>query len=131
MSSPSDADREPIRGRYPGGPSREGDGSTGGAVRRSPELSRAEELETRAHRGRQHRVRKRRRRRVAVGFVVALLVAGAVGFWMGISSHRTAAEIAREEEAAAREREFDPAAESDRLLQQLWLMEDLERARQP
>ncbi len=126
-SSPPEGDR--IGGSYPGGPSRKEEGRAGDGGRR-PDLTRAEDIEARAQDGHRARVRKRRRKRVAVGFVVAVVVAAAAGFWMGVESHRTADEIAAEEEQRQRSG-FDFGAESDRLLQQLWLMEDLERARNP
>lgn len=130
---PSDGGNDDhIRGSYPGGPSKAGDAGDGDAARKHrPRLSRAEEIEARAQDGRRARVRRRRRRRVMVGFLVALAASGAVGFWMGMQSHRSAAEIAAEQEAADREDAFDLHAEGDRILRELWLMEDLERARQP
>lgn len=129
-SSPS-SEGERMRGSYPGGPSkREADDAESRRATGRTRLTRAEEMEARAHEGRRARIRRRRRKRLIVGFAVAIVVAGAAGFWMGLQSHRTAEEIAAEQERRQRE-QFDFGAESDRLLQQLWLMEDLERARKP
>lgn len=129
---PSDPEADDkIRRSYPGGPSKSGADAEPDAARKRPHLRRAEEIEARAQDRRRTRVAERRRRRIIIGFVVALVVAGGAGFWLGLQSHRTAAEIAAEEEAAREERGFDLGAESDRIMRELWLMEDLERARQP
>lgn len=118
-----------IEGAYPGGPrKRDGDADEGERPR-SP-LTRAEEIEGRLHDRRRRRVRRRRRRRLLVGLLVAVVAAGATGFWMGLQSNRTSEEIAAEEDGRP-ERGFDLTRERNRVLQQLWLMEDLERARQP
>lgn len=129
---PSDSEADDrIRRSYPASPSKSGPDAEPDPARKRPHLRRAEEIEARAQDRRRTRVTERRRRRIIIGFVVALAVAGGAGFWLGLQSHRTAAEIAAEEEAAREERGFDLAAESDRIMRELWLMEDLERARQP
>ena len=118
-----------FQGRYPGGPRRpdEKDGPERGPA---PDLAMAEEMELRTARLHRVRTRRRRRRRVVVGFLLAFVAAGGVGFWLGRRSHRTAAEIARQEEEPRRP-EPDLTRERNAILQQLWLMEDLERARRP
>lgn len=121
---------ERIDGAYPGGP-RKRDDEDGGESRR-PNLAPAEEREGRLHDRHRRIVRRRRKKRILVGFLVALLVAGGLGFWMGFQANRTSEEIAAEQESG-RERGFDLTRERNTILQQLWLMEDLEleRSRRP
>lgn len=118
-----------LDGRYPGGPRRPGREAEGGP-RHDPDLSTAEEIENRSARRQMRSARRRRRRRSLIGFVLAFLVAGTAGFWLGWRSHRTSEEIAREVEERP-DPEIDLTRERDAILQQLWLMEDLERARRP
>lgn len=119
----------PIDGRYPGGP-RHPDGERDRASRRDPDLATAEEIENRTALRRMRSARKRRKRRAVIGFLVAFAVAGSAGFWLGWRSHRTTEEIAREAEEEP-SRELDLSRERNIILQELWLMEDLERARRP
>lgn len=117
-----------INGAYPGGPRKRDDG--GGDEDRRRKLDRAEEIEGRLHQRHRSAVRKRRKKRLLVGFAVAVLVAGAAGFWMGLQANRTTEEIAAEQERRP-EKGFDLSSERNKVLQQLWLMEDLERAPRP
>lgn len=115
-------------GRYPGGPGR-GEGEGDESRRRPDTLPSAEEMEERRMAWARRSQWKRRRRRLLVGFVVAVLVAGGTGFWLGWQSHRTPEEIAREEEGRSGDGEgVDLSRERDIILEQLWLMEELERA---
>ena len=122
---------EKIAGSFPGGPRRraEVDGPTEASERA---FLRVEELSDRTT-ARFLRDRKRSRlKRVLWGFVMVLLAAGLTGLWVGVASHRTAEELAREQEAAAREaRESEIAAERQKILQELWKMESLEKAPTP
>lgn len=120
---------ERMDGAYPGGPRRRDEGEDGAdADRRRPHLSRAEEIEGRVHERRRSRARRRRSTRLLLGFLAALVVAGSAGFWMGLQANRTSEEIASEQESGPQEG-FDLTRERNQILQQLWLMEDLERAR--
>lgn len=119
-----------INGAYPGGPRKRDDDEEGDHDADRPKLTRAEEREGRLHQRHRRAVRRRRKKRLLVGFVVAVLVAGGVGFWMGLQANRTTEEIAAEQENRP-EQEFDLTRERNTILQQLWLMEDLERARRP
>ena len=49
---------------------------------------------------------------------------------MGLQANRTSEEIAAEQDGRVQEG-FDLSRERNKVLQQLWLMEDLERVRQP
>ena len=114
-----------IRGSYPGGPRRRAPGTE---RRRSPRLSTVADIEDRLARGRVRRNRKRRARRRAVGFVLSLLLAGGIGVMLGIRSHKTTGQIAAERERT-RNGSFDPSAEVNRMLLELWRMESVEAAR--
>lgn len=120
---------ERIDGAYPGGPGR-GDDDEEGARPRRLDLRRAEEVEGRLHERHRSSLRRRRRKRLLVGFLVALVVAGGAGYWLGLQANRTSEEIAAEQESGP-ESGFDLTRERNQVLQQLWLMEDLERARRP
>lgn len=119
-----------IEGRYPGGPRRSREEEISGR-RRSRALRKAEETEARIAHSQRRRAQRRRRRRVILGFVLAFLAAGGIGFWLGLQTHRTPQEIAREEEGSESSDGIDLTRERNAILQQLWLMEDLERARRP
>lgn len=114
-----------IRRYYPGGPGRE--------PRRNPSGERPVDVATRWSRGAEQVVRARRvrrRRRLATGFALILLAAGTLGSWLGVRSHASAEEVAREAEAAAVPDTPDARIqqEADRVLQELWRMEALERS---
>jgi hypothetical protein len=91
------------------------------------DLTSVEQIET--HRGARelHSRGLQRRKRLLIGLVVSILVAGGGGFWIGLRSHRSAQELAEEQRAQA-EAEFNLKRESNRLINELWKMEDLERA---
>lgn len=114
-----------IRGYYPGGPGRE--------PRRDAPGERLVDVATRWSRGTEQVVRARgvrRRRRLAGGFALILLAAVTLGGWLGVRSHASAEEVAREAEAAAVPDTPDARVrqEADRVLQELWRMEALERS---
>lgn len=116
-----------ISGSYPGGPSRDRSEVDKRADKRLDDLASVEQIETR--RGQEEvRVRgKRRKRRVLLGLMVSIIIAGSGGVFMGLRSHRTAEELAAEQRAQA-EAEFNLKRESNRLINELWKMEDLERS---
>lgn len=115
---------------YPGGPRRKSDADSDPESSSRVELARAEDVEDRIARRRLEAVKKRRRRRIAVGFGIALVVAGGAGFWMGYQANRTSEEIAAEQ-SRSNEDGFDLTRERNIILEQLWLMEDLERVQRP
>ncbi len=115
-----------ISGSYPGGPSRDRSEVDKRADKRLDDLASVEQIETRRGVGIVRARGKQRRRRLILGLVVSILVAGSGGVWMGLRSHRTAEELAAEQREA--EAEFNLRRESDRLINELWKMEDLERA---
>ncbi len=60
-----------------------------------------------------------------IGLVASLIIAAGVGTYLGLQSKKTAEELAQQE---MEESESDTNKELDRLLNELWKMEDLERA---
>lgn len=63
-----------------------------------------------------------------MGLVVSLLVAGVIGWVLGVSAHETAEEIT---EAAQEQRveDLDISREVNRTLLELWRMEEIEAQR--
>ena len=116
-----------IPGRYPGGPSREGEGEAEPARGKSSSLPTVEELEGRASQGSQRRKASRRRKRVIVALVVSLAVAGGAGLWIGLESHRTEEELVQEMEAEVEDPVFDLEKQTDRIIDEIWKTEALER----
>jgi hypothetical protein len=68
-----------------------------------------------------------RHKRLAVGFFFSLIVAVAVGGYIGISSHRTEEEVAREMEGEAGPGKADMEKQMDRLIDEMWKSEALEK----
>ena len=116
-----------ISGSYPGGPSRDRSEVDKRADKRLNDLASVEQIETRRGTDEVRTRGRRRRKRLIIGLVVSILVAGSGGVFIGLQSHRTAEELAAEQRAQA-EAEFNLRRESDRLINELWKMEDLERA---
>lgn len=120
-----------ISGPYPGGPRRPSEEPDDHEPVR---VGSGEEVESRLQdRSRRERER-RKRRRIVVGLVAFFLVAGGIGTWIGLRSLRTAEEIAAEEEAREQEEsgiEGVLRQERNRILRELWKMEDLERLPRP
>lgn len=113
-----------IRGAFPGGPSR----TAGGAPRaRTPRLPAMRELEAAFARGRSERERRSRRWRVAAGMLAVLGGAFGLGLALGRASHATAFELQAEAEERAADRLI--SSEVNRVLFELWKMEDLEAVR--
>lgn len=114
----------PIRGRYPGGPSR---GPEPGPSR--PRPAGVEEIEGKRAARAEKAIRRRRRRRIRGGLGLILAIALATGGWLGIQAHTTAEEEALRLEAVERDRmETELRSETDRVLRELWRMEEMERA---
>lgn len=116
---------EPIRGSYPGGP-RRGTGPESDRLARRIEPVSA--LEERLSRRKLDRTRRRRARRLLLGFLGAMIVSGAVGVFVGLDSHATQAELT-EAQRVVRERDVDISREVNRTLLQLWKMEEIEALR--
>ena len=112
-----------ITGSYPGGPRRhDSEGRT--ADSDAPELRGGESVE-RSVAGRVARgKRKRRNRRLVIGFVTSFIAAAGVGAYVGLQSKTTAEDLAQHE----MQEELDLSGEVDRVLNELWKMEDLDRA---
>ncbi|MBI4539329.1 MAG: hypothetical protein HY704_07470 [Gemmatimonadetes bacterium] len=115
-----------IRGPYPGGPRRPAEGEPGHPV----VLEGGEEVEARLKEGARQRHERRKRKRILAALVAVVLVALGVGTWLGIRSYRSAREIASEKQRAEEGRRLIEQ-ERQRILQELWRMEALERAPQP
>jgi hypothetical protein len=114
-----------IRGSFPGGPRR---GAFAEPLDRAPRLERVAQIEERVARRERGRARKSRHGRVVAGFVVAMVVAGAVGAGIGLASHATREEITAEQEAVRAQDQFI-SKEVNRSLLELWKMEDVEALR--
>ena len=114
-----------IQGSFPGGPSRKGP-----AQQRSgpPRLSRVSEIEERKARRSVAHSHRRRTRRLLVGFVLVLALAGVVGSGVGRGSHRTQEQLTAAQQQS-RVRDFDISKEVNRTLLNLWKMEDVEAVR--
>ncbi len=106
---------------YPGGPTVSGADST----KSTRQLKSGEDVEAYrelfAWRGR----RSRRGRRLRVGVAAAVLIATLGGVYLGLATHRSAEQLAD----AVRSEGASPhlTQEADRLMNELWKMEDMER----
>jgi len=114
-----------IRGSFPGGPTRQDRGTQPG---RAPRLRRVEDIEARVARRTLESGQRRRRTRLRVALMLALAGAFAAGIALGRSSHTTQAELTAAD-AAGRVRDADVSAQVNRMLLELWKMEDIEAAR--
>lgn len=117
-----------ISGRYPGGPSRKYPPEKEGRPREKVHLPSVSEIESRVSAGKLRRNAEARRKRVAKGVVVFMAVAGVIGLWLGFESHRTEEEIAqREREEATPAPVLDLNMQADRLINEIWKTEALEK----
>ena len=118
------------RSRYPGGPRREGASDAQAGAGSTPRLHTVGELE--AGRGRRSRARERRRRvrRVWSGLVLAVTVSAGVGLFLGLRSHRTSEQIT-DERNDTRAQQQELTRETNRVLLELWRMEDVEKRATP
>ena len=118
-----------IRGSYPGGPRRPGgtsedDGDSGS---RGRTLKSAQEIDARRDRSVARRRSEMKRRRVWAIFAGALLLAGGAGLYMGFRTHRTTEQLTDEREAERQGGFADQiSSETNRMLMELWRMEDVE-----
>lgn len=116
-----------ISGSYPGGPKRE-QLKTKEERGFSKWIPRVVDLERSAgRRSLRHRNRARRTHLLAV-VGLTLVVSGIGGMYMGLQAHKSSEDLARAEREKARPADIDLLlGEADRLLNELWKMEDLER----
>jgi hypothetical protein len=115
-----------MRGSYPGGPRRRGGGEAGRSGR-TPRLHSAEELEARGGHAASRRQARHRRRRAWVILGAALALAGGAGLYLGFVSHRTSEQLSTEREAERQNEISDQINdETNRILMELWRMEDVE-----
>lgn len=117
----------PMPGRYPGGPTRAGSESREAEEPRKVRLATVQEFETRVTSSSMKMKKKARHRRLVVGFFFSLIVAVVVGSYIGISSHRTEEEVAREMEGEAPPSKADMEKQMDRLIDEMWKSEALEK----
>lgn len=116
-----------IEGSFPGGP-RKRDEDEDGPDHSERAFARVEDL-WRHTTARFLRTKHRSRlKRILWGFAITLVVAAGVGLYVGIQSHRTAEELAREQDARAQTiKGLDLEGERQKILQELWKMETLEK----
>lgn len=114
-----------IEGSFPGGPTRRGSDAT---ATRVPRLRRVRDIETSLAQSAMRRVRGRRRGRAYAGWAITLVVAFAVGIGLGLAGHRSAEDLTAEQQAA-RDKDRAISSEVNRVLVELWRMEDIEHAR--
>ena len=117
-----------IRGSYPGGPRRDaGERDDDGLGPRVAKLESAEEIDARWGRAATGRRLRTRQRRAWAILAAAVLLAGGTGLYFGFRSHRTSEQLTDEREAARRNELTDRLSqETNRMLIELWRMEDVE-----
>lgn len=114
-----------ISGSYPGGPRRREEGEPPPPP---TELDSVGDIEERSARLAVSRSRRRRSRRVRIGFLVAILASAGVGLALGLMSHRTSTELAGERRSrTAQGDDFNPSAQVNRMLLEMWKMESIEK----
>ena len=114
-----------IRGSYPGGPRRSGD--TSESAPRTTRLESAEEIDARRGHMALERRERRRERRAWLILGAAVLLAGGAGLYLGFRSHRSSEQLTDEREQARIDAATDPLSqETNRMLMELWRMEDVE-----
>lgn len=114
-----------IEGSFPGGPRRRDPGEP---PRHAPRLRRVEEIEEGVSRRTLDATRRRRSARTRAAWLLAMALALAIGSALGRASHATQEELTAAQEAA-RARDMDVSREVNRMLLELWKMEDVEAAR--
>lgn len=117
-----------MRGRYPGGPSRREGDALPHPRREKPDLISVEAFESRLVRGSQRVRAQQRRKRLTVGVVFSLLAAIAVGGYIGFSTHRSDSEVAQEIDAQHQRSQGDLEQQMNRLIDEMWKSEALEKA---
>jgi hypothetical protein len=87
-------------------------------------------MEARLGRKSRARSQRKRTRRLWAGFVTALALAGGVGAYLGLITHRTSAQLT-DERNDLRELQEGITRETNRVLLELWRMEDVEKQATP
>ena len=114
-----------FKGSWPGGPKRSGPKQE---RTRPPRLRRVEEIEATLAARTLRRKRGSRKRHLAVGLLVSVVIAGGFGWTLGLRSHTTLEEM-NAEHTAQQSRNLDISSEINRVMLELWQMEDVEVAR--
>lgn len=116
-----------ITGAYPGGPTR-GVKRGGEDSSQAARTIRGGEDHARSARLREHEHRIRRRRiRVVIGVGATLLISAAAGVFLGLSTTRHAEKALLQEAQSVNSPDDVISRELDRLIDELWRMEELER----
>lgn len=117
-----------ISGAYPGGPTRRE--QFGQAESNDPprELRSGEDRERRADRRAENDRLRSRKIRTVLGVGAALLFSGATGIFWGLRTARASEELLENAQVRANGPEVDISREMDRLINELWKMEELDRA---
>lgn len=112
-------------GAYPGGPRRHAEKEAAGELP-GFEIRDGESIEASAMTRVLGRLKKHRTRRFVIGLVASLLLASSVGAYVGIRDNRRAAEELAQKQTTEGRTLLEQ--EASRLINELWKMEDLERA---
>ena len=120
-----------ISGSYPGGPRRGAEGVGDERAEGAPRIGRVEQLEERLEQASRSQVRRRRTRRVWSGLAFALVLGGGIGLYLGYRSHRSPEDLTDARNATRQSPLFDASRETNRVLLELWRMEDLEKQPAP
>lgn len=116
-----------ISGAYPGGPTRRERFGQAESNKAPRAIRSGEDNERRARlRGRDNRLRRRKARAI-LGVSVTLVLSAAAGIFWGLTSARASDELMEKAEVRINRPEADISREMDRLIDQLWKMEELDR----
>lgn len=120
-----------IRGSFPGGPRKKVPASERTSA---PRLERVEDIEERRAQSRVRRERSRRGKRTLYVFLGSVVVSGGVGVYLGSQNATSLDEIraSQQEEVGADDAAAEMteiSAEINRVLLELWKMEDVEQLR--
>jgi hypothetical protein len=113
-----------LPGSYPGGPRRE---DKADLESRGRNLASAEEFDARRGRAASRRWAEKKKRRAWAVLTAAILLAGGTGLFLGFLTHRTTEQLSEEREAERQGGLSDQiTSETNRMLMELWRMEDVE-----
>ncbi len=115
-------------GAYPGGPTRREPLGQAESKEALPAIRCGEDNEWRAGlRGQEGRLKSRRVRAV-LGVGTTLLISAAAGIYWGFSAARASDELAENARVMVDRPDVDVSREMDRLIDELWKMDELDRA---
>lgn len=114
-----------IKGNWPGGPKRSGSAPE---RTRPPQLQRVEEIEARIAARSMRLKRGRKKKRLTLALAFSVVVAGIFGWALGLRSHTTLQEI-NVGRQAQQQRDSDISSEINRVMLELWRMEEVEFSR--